>query len=401
VNRTLETALGWRWSTWLLDYGPISLILLVGAVSIASGHLKTWSILLWLALAAEAALLVVRNRAPVAVLIAIMVIVVALGYGPVVALPTMLAVLTVALLRDRRTAIIAGGLAAVGLLAAEPVHGVTLTLAVVLSRLVVVGLAVAVGLYIRARADYVVGLRDRAARLEREHQLLALQAAGEERVRIARELHDVVAHNVSLMVVQAQALQATGSDPDQQAALGRLAAIGRDALSEMHRMLGVLRLEGDGAERAPQPGVVELPKLIARTSEAGVEPRFAVEGKRRVLPPAVDLSAYRIVQEALTNVIRHAHANHVDVTLAYLPHELLVTVIDDGYGPPPSETHGGQPPSEIHGGQPPSETNGGQPNEGHGLVGMRERVALFGGRLEAGAPADGRGYRVCASLPTR
>jgi signal transduction histidine kinase len=294
----------------------------------------------------------------------------------------MLALLTVALLRDRRTVVIAAGLSVVALIAAELVHGAIPTLPQVLSRLIIVGLAVAVGLYVRARADYILGLHDRAARLEREHQLLALQAAGEERVRIARELHDVVAHNVSLMVVQAQALQATGRDPDQQAALGRLAGIGRDALSEMHRMLGVLRLDGDAAERAPQPGVVELPRLVARTSEAGVEPRFAVEGQRRPLPPAVDLSAYRIVQEALTNVIRHAHANHVDVTLAFRPHELLVTVIDDGYGPPVADA------------------NGGLRNEGHGLAGMRERVALFGGRLEAGAPPDGRGYRICASLPT-
>jgi signal transduction histidine kinase len=382
VNRPLEIALGWRWSTWLLDYGPVSLILLVGAISITTGHLKTWPVLLWLALAAETALLVVRNRAPVAVLAAIMAIAIAFGYGPIVVLPTMLALLTVALLRDRRTVVIAAGLSAVALIAAELVHGERPTLTQVLSRLIIVGLAVAVGLYIRARADYVLGLHDRAARLEREQQLMALQAAGEERVRIARELHDVVAHNVSLMVVQAQALQATGSDPKQQAALGRLAGIGREALSEMHRMLGVLRLEGDGVERAPQPGVVELPRLVARTSETGVEPRFAVEGQRRALPPAVDLSAYRIVQEALTNVIRHAHANHVDVTLAYRPHELLVTVVDDGYGPQARDA------------------NGGQRKEGHGLAGMRERVALFGGRLEAGARPDGRGYRICASLPT-
>lgn len=374
--------LGRRWSNLLLDYGPVSLLLIVGAVSITSGDLTTWPILLWLALAGEAVLLVLRNRAPMTVLVAIMAIAIALGRGPLVILPTMLALLTVALLRDRRTVLIAAGFSAAALIAAELVHGAILTLPDVLSRLVTVGFAVVVGLYIRARADYVLGLHDRAARLEREHQLLASQAAGEERVRIARELHDVVAHNVSLMVVQAQALQATGGDPEQQAALGRLAGVGREALSEMHRMLGVLRLEADGAERAPQPGVPELPKLIARTSEAGVEPRFAVEGRRRPLPPAVDLSAYRIVQEALTNVIRHADASHVDVTLAYLPHELLVTVTDDGYGPAPADT------------------NGGRRNEGHGLVGMRERVALFGGRLEAGARADGCGYRVCASLPT-
>jgi signal transduction histidine kinase len=329
----------------------------------------------------EVGALLARNRAPVAVLVLILGLALAIDYAPLVALPTMLALFTVALYRDRVMVLAAGAAAAVALVVADRVHGTSLSLRGVLAQVVVVGLAVAVGLYIRARADYVAGLQERAERLEREHELLALQAAGEERVRIARELHDVVAHNVSLMVVQAQALQATSGDRDQQASLGRLAAIGREALSEMHRMLGVLRLEGDGADRAPQPGVDELPKLIARTSEAGVEPRFAIEGTRRVLPPAVDLSAYRIVQEALTNVIRHGHADHVDVTLAYLPDELLVTVIDDGRGPPPADS------------------GGGQRGEGHGLVGMRERVALFGGRFEAGARTDGRGYRICASLP--
>jgi signal transduction histidine kinase len=227
-------------------------------------------------------------------------------------------------------------------------------------------------------------LRERAGRLEPERELLAQQAVGEERVRIARELHDVVAHNVSLMVVQSQALAATGSSAAQHEALGQVADLGREALSEMHRMLGVLRLDNGGApEFEPQPGVRDLATLIERTRQAGLETALAVEGSPRELPAAVDLSAYRIVQEALTNVIRHAGARHATVTLGYAPDGLEVTVLDDGSGP-----SGGN-------------GNGGNGNGGHGLVGMRERVALFGGDLETGRRSYGNGYRVRARLPTR
>jgi signal transduction histidine kinase len=252
----------------------------------------------------------------------------------------------------------------------------------VLSRLVAVGLAVALGLYLRARADYVSGLRERAEQVGRERELLAVKAVGEERVRIARELHDVVAHNVSLMVVQAQALEATTmDDPEQQASLQQLAGLGREALSEMHRMLGVLRLEEAGdPEREPQPGARELESLVGRTAQAGLDVNLTVHGEPRELPPAVDLSTYRIVQEALTNVIRHARAQHVDVTLTFTPRELRLTVVDDGDGPFSGAANGG--------------------SGGHGLIGMSERVALFGGQLEAGARPDGRGYRVDALLPT-
>jgi signal transduction histidine kinase len=249
----------------------------------------------------------------------------------------------------------------------------------VVSRLVVIGLAVAVALYLRARADYINGLKERAERLERERELLSQQAVGDERVRIARELHDVVAHNVSLMVVQAQALAATGPQDTQQETLGHVADLGRDALSEMRRMLGVLRLQNGGApELEPQPGVRDLPTLIERTRQAGLEATLTVDGAARELPAAVDLSVYRIVQEALTNVIRHAHAQQATVTLGYTPAALEVTVLDDGTG---------------------SGGDGG--DGGHGLVGMRERVALFGGELEAGQRNYGNGYRVRAVIPTR
>jgi signal transduction histidine kinase len=381
----LTTALGWPLPAWLLDWGPVVLIIFEGATAIALKHKAgaTETALLLAALLALAIALLRRRRAPLLVLGVMLAIALALDYGPIVMLPTLIALFTVAEYRERDKVFASAVLAAAVLIAAQAVHGHPEGPPAILSRLVAVGLAVALGLYLRARADYIGGLRDRAARLERERELLARHAAGEERVRIARELHDVVAHNVSLMVVQAQALAATTEgDSEQRAALGGLANLGREALAEMHRMLGVLRLDtGAVAEREPQPGVEELASLIARTAAAGLDVSLDVQGEPRELPSAVDLSAYRIVQEALTNVIRHADAEHIQVVLRYLPGELLVTVTDDGRGPQPAQVNGA--------------------SGGHGLVGMRERVALFGGSLQAGSRADGHGYRVQAMLPTR
>jgi signal transduction histidine kinase len=302
-----------------------------------------------------------------------------LDYGAITTLPVLLAVFTVAEYTDRTRVIGAALIAVAVVVATAPLHGYNQSLPQILSRVVAVGLAVAVGLYLRARADYVSGLHDRATRLERERELLAAQAVADERLRIARELHDVVAHNVSLMVVQAQALAATGGgNGKDEAALGRVANLGREALSEMHRMLGVLRLQDvPTADREPQPGVRDLDALIARTREAGLDASLVVSGQPRELPPGVDLSAYRIVQEALTNVVRHAHAEHAVVTLSYARQGLEVTVVDDGTGSGSTNGHAG----------------------GHGVVGMRERVALFGGELSVGRAADGAGYRVHAVLP--
>jgi signal transduction histidine kinase len=264
------------------------------------------------------------------------------------------------------------------LVAAPVVHGRDQAFRGIVSSVVAVGLAVAVGLYLRARADYVNGLQERAERLEREQELLSSRAVGEERLRIARELHDVVAHNVSLMVVQAQALAAT-SGQGPQPVLARIAGLGREAMSEMHRMLGVLRLQDvSTAEREPQPGVHDLRRLIDRAREAGLDATLTIQGAPRELPTGVDLSAYRIVQEALTNVVRHADAERANVRLTYDPNALHVTVTDDGVGPPAHNGSAG----------------------GHGLVGMRERVALFGGRLDTGTAEDGEGYRVHAFIPT-
>jgi signal transduction histidine kinase len=380
-ERPLTTALGWRLPWWLLDFGPVVFIFLVGAGALGARHAvgDVPHVSLFLGLLVATGALVVRHRAPLVVLGVVLAIELALGWGPTVLLPVLLAMFTVAEYSDRLMVIGATIVTGAATLATLVIHHDHISAGTVVSRLVVIGLAVAVALYLRARADYINGLRERAERLERERELMAQQAVGDERVRIARELHDVVAHNVSLMVVQAQALAATSPETTQHETLGHVADLGREALSEMHRMLGVLRLQDGGApELEPQPGVRDLPTLIERTRQAGLETQLSVDGSPRDLPAAVDLSVYRIVQEALTNVVRHAHATQASVTLVYAPATLEVTVLDDGSGP-----------------------NGDPGDGGHGLVGMRERVALFDGELETGERSYGTGYRVRALIPTR
>jgi signal transduction histidine kinase len=231
------------------------------------------------------------------------------------------------------------------------------------------------GLYIGDRRAGLDRLRERAELLDRERELLAERAVAEERVRIAQELHDVVAHNVSLIVVQAQALGATAGNERVTEATDGIADLGREAMAEMHRTLKLLRGGDDGDPAlAPQPGLGELDDLLERTRGAGVGIDLTVEGEPRPLPQSVDLSAYRIVQEALTNVVKHAGRAHTTVTLGYRPDALELTIADTG-DTPPQPTAGG-----------------------HGLVGMRERAALFGGTLTAG-PRAGRGFEVRASLP--
>ena len=257
TGRPLTTALGWRLPSWLLDYGPIVFILIEGLAAIrfqsrVSGISRP---ILLLALAATAAALVVRHRWPLPVLAVILGIAVGVDYGPLVTIPLLLAVFTVAESADRTTVVVAALITAIALSVTAWAHGDSVSAGGIISRFLAVGLAVAVGLWLRARADYVTGLQERAERLEREQELMAQTSVAEERLRIARELHDVVAHNVSLMVVQAQALAATGGGADQQqTALTGMADLGREALSEMHRMLGVLRVQNAGGpERSPTP----------------------------------------------------------------------------------------------------------------------------------------------------
>jgi signal transduction histidine kinase len=233
---------------------------------------------------------------------------------------------------------------------------------------------------LRTRRAYTASVEERAATLEQQQRDNASRAVNEERARIARELHDVVAHSVSVMVVQAGAARRVlRRDPDRAAdALSSIETSGRQALDELRRLLAMLRQYGDAAPAlAPQP--TDLEPLLAQVEEAGLPVTMIVDGEPRALPTGVSLSVYRIVQEALTNAITHAGPAHAVVRLRYLPEDLIVTVTDDGRGL--AEELG----------------NGDRTSPRHGLIGMAERVALFGGDLRAG-PKPGGGYEVEARL---
>ncbi|MFG2074893.1 Signal transduction histidine kinase [Nonomuraea maritima] len=241
------------------------------------------------------------------------------------------------------------------------------------------------GRSLRLRRAYLEELKERSARLERAHAADTRAARAEERSRIARELHDVVAHHVSVMTVQAAAARRVlGSDPDlAREALSAVEHTGRLAMTEMRNIVGVLRTDagaGARAELGPQPGVSDLPALVEQMREAGLPARLATEGEPRALPAGVDLAAYRLVQEGLTNSLRHAGARaRAEVTLRYGPRELEVGVADDGRGAAQEELSG---------------------TSGHGLVGIRERVALYGGILSVG-PLAGGGFEVRAKFPLK
>jgi signal transduction histidine kinase len=225
-------------------------------------------------------------------------------------------------------------------------------------------------------------LRARSLRLaaaEREQAQRTRLAVGDERARIARELHDVVAHSVGIIVIQAEgARRVFDRDPERaREALDSIEQTARTALADMRGSLGVLRDEGGTPMREPQPGLAELDGLLEQAREGGLEVELAVEGEPRRLPRGVDLSAYRIVQEALTNTIKHAGPVHSRITLRYAERELEVEVSDDGPGP---------------------SVNGALDSSGHGLLGMRERVASHGGQIETGSGPEG-GFVVRASLP--
>ncbi len=250
--------------------------------------------------------------------------------------------------------------------------------------LAVFAIAWVIGDNLRTRRAYLAELEARAARLEREREEKAERAVIEERTRIARELHDVIAHNVSVMVVQASAGEELFDTHPERAreSLSAVASTGRAALAELRRLLGVIRAEEEpdgGAAYTPQPGIEYLDELIRQVSETGLPVELSVLGRPRELPEGVGLCAYRIVQEALTNTLKHAHASHAEVSVRYVDDALELQVVDDGRGVP-----GG---------------NGDGEGGGHGLIGMRERVALFGGSLTARPRGGERGYEVLARLP--
>lgn len=234
------------------------------------------------------------------------------------------------------------------------------------------------GFAIRERAEQAEAAEVRAAHAEREREAAARVAVAEERARIARELHDIVAHAVSVMVLQVGAVRHRLADasPEDVEALAGVERTGRTALAEMRRLLGAMRRDGEDAALAPQPGLGHLDRLVEQVGRAGLPVRLHVDGDARPLPQSLDLSAYRIIQEGLTNALKHAGASEAGVTLRYGSDQLEIEVRDDGRGAPPG------------------------PSQGHGLVGVRERVKLYGGEMTAGT-ASGGGFELRTRLPLR
>ena len=234
------------------------------------------------------------------------------------------------------------------------------------------------GFAMRERAEQAAAAEVRASAAERERETAARIAVAEERARIARELHDIVAHAVSVMVLQVGALRHKMGDapPADRKALEDVEQTGRMALAEMRRLLGAMRRDGDDVALAPQPGLANLDVLVEQVGRAGLPVRLHVDGEPQPLPHALDLSAYRIVQEGLTNALKHARASHADVTVRYDRDALHIEVRDDGTGAARDGANG----------------------QGHGLVGVRERVKIYGGEMTTGT-ASGGGFVLSTRLP--
>ena len=234
----------------------------------------------------------------------------------------------------------------------------------------------AAGFLVRERTEQAEVAEMRATQAERDREAAARVAVAEERARIARELHDIVAHAVSVMVLQVGAVRHQLSDEldEQRTALQDVERAGRTALTEMRRLLAAMRREGEEAELVPQPGLDGIDSLLDEIGRAGLPVELHVDGEPVPLPRGIDLSAYRIVQEGLTNALKHAHATDADVTFRYRPDELEIEVRDNGQG---------------------SSTTDGL---GHGLVGVGERVKLYGGKMSAGS-SNGGGFVLSTRLP--
>lgn len=329
----------------------------------------------WAVAVAASLPLVWRRRAPLTVLLVSLAI--SLLYdlaSPVAEQPvwygTLIAYYTVAAQSSRRIRLLLLACTAVGLFFLPGSADTALRSGILLVAAYAMGRAAAGS---RAQA---AALEERAARLERERELEAERAAERERARIARDMHDVLAHAVSLMVVQAEAGPvAVRKDPERaERAFDAIADAGRDAMEQIRRMLGVLK--EDGAPRAPQPTLDDLPALAAQVSDAGLPVSLRVAGTPRPVTPSCAVAAYRIVQEALTNTVKHAGASHADVLLTWDDDALIIEVVDDGAGVAPA-----------------------LPSGGHGLMGIRERAASCGGTASAGPREKAPGFRVTARLP--
>jgi signal transduction histidine kinase len=331
-----------------------------------------------------------RRRVPVAVLFAVLFLIGAqvVFFNPSFQTPAaeppfvsflalLLCVYSIAAYGEERRAVVAGVIAGVVILAADILR---LGAGVHPENFIPIWVFCAtiwfIGRTIHKSQLQAARLRDLTAQLELEREERARTAVAEERNRIAREMHDVVAHSVSVMVVQSQAAQRLleGEQRVARQALGSIETTGRQALTEMRRLLGTLRRTDAELALSPQPSLRRLEDLIEQVRKAGLPVELRVEGEAASLPPGVDLSAYRIVQEALTNTLKHAGPSHAKVVVHYRDDELEVEVTDDGAG------------------------NGNGGGSGQGMIGMRERVVLYGGILESGKKVGG-GYVVRARLP--
>jgi signal transduction histidine kinase len=324
------------------------------------------------AIAVVVAALALRHREPVLALCAIMAAVIAAPESLLLLGPALVAQYTVAITLGQRDAAIA----AVGVVAAFVLQQVVWgpggdnSLAAVLVGTVA---AAGLGLYTGVRRE---GERERIAFEQRQEALVAERTVAEERVRIARELHDVVAHTLSLIIVQSEVLRTNLVGEQRRASAGAIAELGRDAMAELHRTLELLRGGDEPAERAPRPVLSELEQLADQSREGGLDVELGIDGAVRPLPASFELCAYRIVQEALTNERRHAGPAHATVQLRFGVDALEVSIDDDSAG---VTAAAGQ-------------------SAGHGLRGMRERAAMLGGAVNAG-PREHGGYRVSAILP--
>ena len=286
------------------------------------------------------------------------------------------AVFLVGLLRERAQAV-AGIVLAIGVEALVAYRDPLKNLSAFIATCIVFGLIWTVAFALGRKFQEADEARERAARAEREREERARTAVTDERARIARELHDVVGHSVSVMTVQASAVRRLLREDQEKEreALEVVEQTGRQALAEMRRLVGVLRRPEEAPALAPQPSLEFLEKLVAHVREAGLPVDLRVEGKPAQLAPGVDLTAYRLIQEGLTNALKHAGASHAEVIVRYGDDDVELLVADDGRGA--------------------GDGDGG----GHGLVGMRERVTVYGGELDAGPRADG-GFELRARLPT-
>ena len=321
--------------------------------------------------------LALRRRWPWAVFAVVLGSTLALGVfvDPLaVPLQLMIALYTVALSEPARRARVAAAAAAIAWLAATISAG-----RIDLAPVLMLGAAFAIGTTLRARRAYVRAVEERAERLERERGEQARRAVTEERARIARELHDVIAHNVSVIVLHATAAARIFNEGPARGleALEAIEATARQTVAELRSLLGVMRdQENADVELAPQPRLTDIGSLVDDVRALGLAVELDVDGEPDDLPAGVHLSAYRIIQEALTNIVKHGEATHSQVQLRCTPDVLMIEVVDNGRAK----------------GSAPSGSGG------HGLLGMRERVLLYGGELEAG-PNEAGGFRIRATLP--